>query len=93
MQASKHFLHLARLGRSPGQLAYALAALVAPSVAERRLQRIEPRPDPQWSALAEPWLEPWSRPLEDGATQWPKVTAASPATRQPEAPLGRRPHL
>ncbi len=57
VQASKHFLHLARMGGAPGQLAYAVAALVAPSVAERRLRRIEPRPDPHWSALAEPWLE------------------------------------
>jgi GT2 family glycosyltransferase len=93
LEASSHFLRLARIGRSPGQLAYALAALVAPSVAERRLQRIEPGPDPEWSALAEPWLETWSHPVEGGATQWPKGTAASPATGQPEAPLGRRSHL
>ncbi len=94
VQASKHFLHLARIGRSPGQLAYALAAVVAPSVAERRLQRIEPRPDPQWSALAKPWLEAWSDPLEGRVTQWPEqVTAAPPATGLSKPRLGRRSNL
>ncbi|HTT92305.1 MAG TPA: glycosyltransferase [Acidimicrobiales bacterium] len=56
VQASRHFAHLALMTSSPGQLAYALAALAAPSVAERRLQGIEPRPDPVWCALAGSWL-------------------------------------
>ena len=42
MQASEQFLQLARIGRAPGQLAYAVAALIAPSLTERRLERIEP---------------------------------------------------
>ena len=55
-QAFKHFVQLGWVGRAPGQLVYAAAALVVPSVAERRLERTEPRADPDWSALAEPWL-------------------------------------
>jgi glycosyltransferase involved in cell wall biosynthesis len=58
-QASKQFLQLARTGRAPGQLAYAVAALISPSLTERRLKRIDPieaQPDAQWRALAEPWL-------------------------------------
>ena len=60
VQAARHFLQLGRIRREPGQLAYAAAVLVAPSVAERRLERIEPRTDPEWAALAEPWLAAWS---------------------------------
>ena len=56
VQAARHFLQLGRIRRETGQLAYAAAVLVAPSVAERRLERIEPRTDPEWAALAEPWL-------------------------------------
>jgi glycosyltransferase involved in cell wall biosynthesis len=59
VRAFEQFLQLARIGRSPGQLAYALAALISPSLTERRLERIdpiEPQPDPEWRALAEPWL-------------------------------------
>ena len=53
LQASKHFFQLARLSRAPGQLAYAVAALVAPSGAERRLERIER----EWTGTGEPWLK------------------------------------
>ncbi len=35
------YLRAAWLGRAPGQLAYALAAATAPSLTERRLQRVE----------------------------------------------------
>jgi glycosyltransferase involved in cell wall biosynthesis len=59
VRASEQFLQLARARRAPGQLAYAAAALISPSLTERRLQRIdpiEPQPDPEWRALAEPWL-------------------------------------
>ena len=50
VQASKHFLQLAHVSKAPGQLAYALGALVAPGVTEKRLERIEPCPDPAWRA-------------------------------------------
>jgi glycosyltransferase involved in cell wall biosynthesis len=59
VRASEQFLLLARTKRAPGQLAYALASLLSPSMTERRLERIgpvEPQPDPQWRALADPWL-------------------------------------
>ena len=93
VQAASHFLRLARISRSPGQLAYALAALVAPSVAERRLQRIEPRPDPSWSALAQPWLEARSHPLEDQGTQSStQVAAVTPAAGQAKEQIERRSH-
>ena len=46
------------------------------------------RPDPHWSALAEPWLETWTRPVKGGAMHTlEQVKAASPlATGQPKAP-------
>jgi glycosyltransferase involved in cell wall biosynthesis len=59
VRACEQFLQLARVGRAPNQLAYAVAALFAPSLVEGRLRRmdpIEPRADPEWRALAEPWL-------------------------------------
>jgi glycosyltransferase involved in cell wall biosynthesis len=59
VRASEQFLELARIGRAPGQLAYAVAALMVPSLTERRLDRVgpaEPQPDQQWRELAEPWL-------------------------------------
>ncbi len=59
VQASEQFLQLAWIGKAPGQLCYAAGALIAPSLTERRLERIEPTaplPDPHWRDLAEPWL-------------------------------------
>jgi hypothetical protein len=59
VRACEQFVQLARIDRAPGQLAYAVAALIAPSLTERRLVRMdptEPQPDPQWRALAELWL-------------------------------------
>jgi glycosyltransferase involved in cell wall biosynthesis len=60
VRASEQFLRLARIHKAPGQLCYAVAALIAPGLTERRLERIdpiEPQPDPHWRALAEPWLQ------------------------------------
>jgi GT2 family glycosyltransferase len=60
VQASEQFLRLAWIGRAPGQLVYAVAAFVAPSLVERRLERInpvEPLPDPEWRDLADAWLK------------------------------------
>ena len=60
VQAASQFLQLARVGRAPGQLGYAVAALVAPSLVERRLERIPADRTPtgflEWRSLAEPWL-------------------------------------
>jgi GT2 family glycosyltransferase len=69
VQASEQFLELARVGRAPGQLAYAVAALISPTLTERRLVRIgptEPQPDAQWRALAEPWLRELTAMAEPG---------------------------
>jgi glycosyltransferase involved in cell wall biosynthesis len=79
VRAAKQFLLLARIGKAPGQLAYAVAALLAPSVAERRLERIEPRADPEWAALAEPWLRPPS-PDVSAQTGNGQRAAAPPVT-------------
>ncbi len=61
VQAASQFLQLARVGRAPGQLcAMRSARLIAPSLTERRLKRIEPTaplPDPHWRDLAEALAE------------------------------------
>jgi glycosyltransferase involved in cell wall biosynthesis len=81
--ASKEFAQLAWARKAPGQLAYALAALAVPTLAERRLQRIEPPADPQWVALAGPWLATIPSGIEHSSAApsgRPKVS--SPGTDQ-----------
>ena len=71
VRASEQFLQLARMGRAPGQVAYAVAALISPSLTERRLKRtdpIEPQADLQWRALAEPWLRDLAASAQLGET-------------------------
>jgi hypothetical protein len=60
-RAAGRYVRAAWTGRNPGQLAYALAAAAAPSLTERRLQRIERArslPD-GWEEMVEPWLAGW----------------------------------
>jgi glycosyltransferase involved in cell wall biosynthesis len=88
-QASKEFLRLAWARKAPGQVAYAMAALVAPSMAERRLQRIEPPADPQWRALAEPWLAAMSPDARRSTASTSGVAARhAPGVEQVPHPLG-----
>lgn len=57
-RAAYRYLWAAWAGRQPGQLAYALAAVTAPTLVEKRLQRIERTrclPD-GWEEAVEPWL-------------------------------------
>ncbi len=59
--AARNYLRAAWAGRDPGQLAYAGAALVSPSLTDKRLRHIERSrglPD-GWEAEAEQWLAPW----------------------------------
>lgn len=67
VRAAEQFLQLARVGKAPGQLAYAAAALVSPSAVERRLERLSPetpQPDPEWRSLAEAWLRDLAAPAQ-----------------------------
>ncbi len=55
------YLQAAWAGRDPGQLAYSAAALVSPSLTEKRLRRVERSrwlPD-GWEAEVEQWLASW----------------------------------
>jgi glycosyltransferase involved in cell wall biosynthesis len=60
-RAAARYVRAAWTGRNPGQLAYAVAAVAAPSLTERRLQRIErTRSLPAgWEEMVEPWLAGW----------------------------------
>jgi glycosyltransferase involved in cell wall biosynthesis len=59
--AARNYVRAAWAGRDPGQLAYATAALVSPSLTEKRLRRIErSRGLPEgWEAEVEQWLARW----------------------------------
>ena len=59
--AARSYLHAAWSGRDPGQLAYSAAALVSPSLTEKRLRRIERSHwlPGGWEAEAEQWLAKW----------------------------------
>ena len=60
-RAAGRYVQAAWTGRNPGQLAYAVAAVVAPTLTEERLQRIERArslPD-GWEEMVEPWLGGW----------------------------------
>ena len=60
-RAAGRYVRAAWTGRAPGQLAYAMASVVIPSITERRLQRIErARSLPEgWEGMVEPWLSGW----------------------------------
>ena len=59
--AAQSYLRAARLGRAPGQLAYALATAISPRILEHRLRRLEiSRTMPAgWKDEVEQWLGPW----------------------------------
>lgn len=62
--AARSYLRGAWLGHHPGQLAYAAAAVFAPSVAEKRLRRVDATKWlPQgWADQVEPWLSAFRAP-------------------------------
>jgi len=55
------FVNAARAGRAPGQLFYAVGALLTPYLVKRRLDALESsaRPGPDWRLFADRWLAPW----------------------------------
>lgn len=57
-QAAGNYARAAWTGRNPGQLVYAAAAVGIPSVAEKRLRRVDAigRMPTGWEAEVEPWL-------------------------------------
>ncbi len=61
LPAARSYVRAAWVGASPGQLAYAAAAVAAPRVAERRLRHLESteRLPVGWEVEADPWLAPY----------------------------------
>jgi glycosyltransferase involved in cell wall biosynthesis len=59
--SSRCFVNAARAGRAPGQLFYAVGALLTPYLVKRRLDALESsaRPGPDWRLFADRWLAPW----------------------------------
>ncbi len=64
LPAARSYVRAAWVGADPGQLAYAVAAVAVPGVAERRLRRLESahRLPEGWEAQAEPWLAAYRPP-------------------------------
>ena len=61
LAAARNYLRAARIGLAPGQLAYAVAAVTAPQLTERRLRRLDSvhRLPEGWVDQVEPWLAPY----------------------------------